>query len=264
MIPHRSRNIHRRSGLSDGIETRAENTAHSSNLMTPDAALLTEKFFARVYISGAFEIILSKEKGDEISSLGRVQLGKRLIKLLHLRHHCGKMIPHRRSEIIEGAVCLNSSEVGADLSTDTVHRMAFSAPLRTKHARTGQGILGRSYDGLRIGLTGETKGKANNHKPDERVFSCLCGHARTFSECRPRIRLKKLPASIYPQVYSLEGSQNLNARVTNPTLAVKGPLIRSPKKTDLATLALGVGTTSTSPIQGFIISTPKSFSVAWL
>jgi hypothetical protein len=72
MIPHRSRNIHRRSGLPDGIETRAENTTHSANLMTLDAALLTEKFFARVYVSKAFEIVLSKEKGDEIPGLGRI------------------------------------------------------------------------------------------------------------------------------------------------------------------------------------------------
>src|SRR4029450_8092101 len=104
------------------------------------------------------------------------------MKLLHLRRHCVKMIPHRRSEIIEGAIGLNSSQVGADLRTHAVHRMAFRAPLRTKHARTGQRILSRSYDGLRMGLTGETKGKANNHKPDERVFSGLFGHARTFSE----------------------------------------------------------------------------------
>src|SRR6516164_4796619 len=38
MIPHRSRDIHWRSGLPDCIETRAENTAHSANLMTLDAA----------------------------------------------------------------------------------------------------------------------------------------------------------------------------------------------------------------------------------
>src|SRR4029453_8129274 len=142
--------------------------------------------------------------------------------------------------------------------------MTFGAPPRTEHARTGQRILGGSYDGLRMGLTRETKGKAKNHQPDERVFSCLFGHARTFSDCRPGVRQTKLAASISIQVSLLESDQNLNARVTNPTLAVNGPLIRSPKKTDLATLALGVGTTSTSPIHGFIISTPKSCSVAWL
>jgi hypothetical protein len=184
--------------LPDGIETRAENTAHSSNLMTPDAALLTEKFLARVGISQAVKIILRKEKGDKIPNFDSTQPGKRLALLLHLRRHGGQMIPHRRSEIMEGTVGLNSSEVGADLSTNTVHRMAFSAPLRTKHARTGQRILGRSYDGLRIGLTGEAKGKANNQQPDETAFSCFFRHARTFSEGGHKVQAEKLPGSMFP------------------------------------------------------------------
>jgi hypothetical protein len=58
--------------LPDCIETRAENAAHTPKLMTPDAAFLTEKLFAPVYVAEAFEIILGKEKGDEIASLGSV------------------------------------------------------------------------------------------------------------------------------------------------------------------------------------------------
>src|SRR5215467_6591249 len=70
------------------------------------------------------------------------------------------------------------------------------------------------------------------------------------------------PHRFHPQVnFSCRKYQNLNDTVKNPTLAVYGALMRSPRKTDLAVLALGVGMTSTLPIHCCMISTPKSFSV---
>src|SRR5215469_8922124 len=112
MIPHGSCDIDRRCGLPHGIKARAEHTTHSADLMALNAAFLTEKFSARLCFSHAFEIILGKKKRNEIPSLGSIYLGQRLMALVHPRRHCGKMIPHGSSEIIEGPVCLNSPQVG--------------------------------------------------------------------------------------------------------------------------------------------------------
>jgi hypothetical protein len=109
VIPHRCCNGYRRSSLPHGIESRAENAAHAANLMTQNAAFPSEKLLSRIGISQALEIILRKEKGDEIPGFDSTQPGKRLALLLHACRHCGEMIPHRRSEIIKGAVRLNSS-----------------------------------------------------------------------------------------------------------------------------------------------------------
>jgi hypothetical protein len=66
VIPHRCCNGYRRSSLPHGIESRAENAAHAANLMTQNAAFPSEKLLSRIGISQALEIILRKEKGDEI------------------------------------------------------------------------------------------------------------------------------------------------------------------------------------------------------
>src|SRR5215470_2826635 len=99
----------------------------------------------------------------------------------------------------------------------------------------------------------------------ENLLFCPSNTRQLSTENRNQSGGEDYPHRFHPQVKLFcRKYQNLNVTVKNPTLAVNGPLIWSPKNTDRAVLALGVGITSTLPIQGCMILTPKSFSVAWL
>src|SRR5262245_42415636 len=136
------------------------------------ALLVDEELTTRRGIAGPIEVAQGVEEPDEIACLLARELGTRDTELLHTLGHAREMVPEGRRHVVEGMRAGALGEIGADLASDTVDRVALLAALGGEHARARHRILARAE--RRLGprdVTGDQRQgerASHHHESDHR------------------------------------------------------------------------------------------------
>src|SRR5499427_1963088 len=112
--------------------------------MAHRALLVDEELATRRGIAGAIEVAQGVEEPDEIASLLARELGTCDAELLHAFGHAGEMVPEGARHVVEGMRARTLGEIGADLASDAVDRVALLAALGSEHTRARHRILARA------------------------------------------------------------------------------------------------------------------------
>src|SRR5262249_7792057 len=99
--------------------------------------------------------------------------------LPHALGHLWRVVPQGCGEIEERPWTRRAAEVGPDLASDTVHRVAARAAFRREQALTGDWILRRAEQRLlRGGHTGSDDDHDGRQQPDPRASHAALSYPR--------------------------------------------------------------------------------------